>query len=221
MKEEILIIGAGGHALSCVDVIESEAKFSIAGFVDNETNKTGLCYELLGNDDELKSLRKKYKFAFLAIGQIKSANPRIRLFEKLKSLDFIMPTIISPRAYISKYAQIDTEASIIMHNVLVNAGARVGKACILNTNSLLEHGCIVEDFSHISTCAVVNGDCVVKRASFLGSNTNLKHGQILDENSIFYKGKFYTGGGVTKFILAFYSLFYLIFLYQITKKDIQ
>ncbi|HJE65826.1 MAG TPA: acetyltransferase, partial [Campylobacter avium] len=190
MKDEILIIGAGGHALSCVDVIESEARFKIAGFVDNEANKTGLDYEILGNDDELKSLRKKYKFAFLAIGQTKSANPRIRLFEKLKSLDFIMPTIISPRAYISKYAQIDTEASIIMHNVLVNAGAKVGKACILNTNSLLEHGCVVEDFSHISTCAVVNGDCVVKRASFLGSNTNLKHGQILGENSIFYKDKF-------------------------------
>lgn len=34
MKTEILLIGAGGHCPSCIDVIEQEGRFSIAGVVD-------------------------------------------------------------------------------------------------------------------------------------------------------------------------------------------
>jgi hypothetical protein len=32
-KENIILIGAGGHALSCIDVIEQENKYSIHGLV--------------------------------------------------------------------------------------------------------------------------------------------------------------------------------------------
>ena len=35
MKKKLILIGAGGHALSCIDVIEAEKKFKIIGLVDN------------------------------------------------------------------------------------------------------------------------------------------------------------------------------------------
>ena len=44
-----------------------------------------------------------------------------------------------------------------MHNALVNAGAKIGDNCILNTKSLVEHDAIVEDHCHISTSSIVNG----------------------------------------------------------------
>lgn len=198
MKEKILLIGAGGHARSCIDVIELENKFEIAGFIDKDTDKKAFKYPILGCDEDLKGLFKHYKFAFLALGQIKSANMRVNLYEKLKSIGYILPTIISPLAYVSPYAKINEEASIIMHYALVNAGASVGKACILNTKSLIEHDAIVEDFCHISTAAVVNGECVVKEQSFLGSNTHLKHGQILENKSVYYNkiNALIQGGGI-------------------------
>ena len=31
--KKILLGGAGGHARSCIDIVESEGKFEIAGFV--------------------------------------------------------------------------------------------------------------------------------------------------------------------------------------------
>ncbi|TQR33819.1 acetyltransferase [Campylobacter sp. MIT 99-7217] len=195
MKEKILLIGAGGHARSCVDVIELEGKFQIVGFVSNNPLEQGFKYPILGCDEDLKSLFKQYKFALIAIGQIKNANLRVQIYEKLKSIGFALPTIISPLAHVSAHASIDKEASIIMHQVLVNAGAKVGKACILNTKSLIEHDAVVEDFCHISTAAVVNGNCIVKEKSFLGSNTHLKHGQILEKNSIFYNNLSSSMGG--------------------------
>ena len=36
--DELIIIGSGGHALSCIDVIERENKYKIAGIIDNKNN---------------------------------------------------------------------------------------------------------------------------------------------------------------------------------------
>ena len=35
--EKILIIGAGGHAKSVIDVVESTKKYKIIGLIDNNT----------------------------------------------------------------------------------------------------------------------------------------------------------------------------------------
>ncbi len=35
-KEKIILIGAGGHAESCIDVIEQEDRFEIAGLIGLE-----------------------------------------------------------------------------------------------------------------------------------------------------------------------------------------
>ena len=35
-KSEIILIGAGGHAISCIDIIEQQDKFKIAGLIGNE-----------------------------------------------------------------------------------------------------------------------------------------------------------------------------------------
>ena len=34
MKEKIILIGGGGHCKSCIDVIEQQGKYHIAGIVD-------------------------------------------------------------------------------------------------------------------------------------------------------------------------------------------
>ena len=186
-KEPLLIVGAGGHAHSCADVIEAEGRFEIIGFVDiADIRASTLAYPLLGGDEDLKSLLKLAKFAFLGIGQIKSPENRVRLYEKLKTLGYALPTIISPLAYVSTTAKIEPEATIIMHHALINAGASVGKACIINTKVLVEHGASVGDFCHISTAAVVNGDCIVGERSFIASNTALRHTQVVPPRSIVY-----------------------------------
>lgn len=178
--KEIIILGAGGHCRSLIDVIELENRFKIAGIIDNELqirNKI-LDYEVIGNDNDLKELRKKYKYAIIGVGQIKTSKIRIKLFETLKDLGFILPVIISPRAYVSRYAKID-EGSVIVHDVLVNANAKIGKNCIINTKALIEHDAVIENHCHISTGAIINGGAVVKENTFFGSNAVSKEGVTL------------------------------------------
>ena len=34
--KKIILVGAGGHCKSCIDVIEKEKKFKIIGIIDNK-----------------------------------------------------------------------------------------------------------------------------------------------------------------------------------------
>ncbi|EDM23165.1 NeuD/PglB/VioB family sugar acetyltransferase [Caminibacter mediatlanticus] len=189
---EIILVGGGGHCKSVIDVIEQEGKFEIAGVIDNNLNLGDkvLNYEIIGCDDDLKNLRKKYEFAIVTVGQIKSPNIRIKLFNLLKELKFKLPIIISPRSYVSKYTEIG-EGTVIMHDALINAGAKIGKNCIINTKALIEHDSIVEDNCHISTGAIVNGNCLIKKNTFIGSNS-------LVVNNLTVETGFYKAGSLIK-----------------------
>ena len=86
MSEKIVLVGAGGHAKSLIDVIELENKFEIFGLVDNAKNGEVLGYKVLGTDEILKEIKSECANAIVAVGQIKSAKIRISLFNKLKEL---------------------------------------------------------------------------------------------------------------------------------------
>ncbi|MFA6192774.1 MAG: NeuD/PglB/VioB family sugar acetyltransferase [Sulfurimonas sp.] len=173
--QEILLIGGGGHCKSMIDVIEQEAKYKIAGIIDKEELIGGevLGYKIIGCDDDLPQLREKFSHAIITVGHIKSNEIRVKLFRLLKELDFHMPCIISPQAYVSKHASVD-EGSVVMHHALVNPHAKIGKNCIINSKALIEHDAVIEDQVHISTCAVINGGAVVKEHTFFGSGAVLR-----------------------------------------------
>jgi sugar O-acyltransferase (sialic acid O-acetyltransferase NeuD family) len=181
----ILLIGGGGHCRSCIDVIEAEGKYIIAGIVcqPRGDREPVLGYKVLGDDEDLPELFKKYKFALITVGQIKSVNARVKLFQQVQRLGFELPTIISPRAYVSHYAGLGV-GTIVMHDALVNAGAKVGNNCILNTKSLVEHDAIVEDHCHISTSSIVNGGTIIREQTFVGSNAMVRDNIEIGEKNI-------------------------------------
>lgn len=193
MKPKLILIGGGGHCKSCIDVIEQENKFLIAGIVDINRSITELMgYPLLGYDEDLRKLKASYEYALITMGQIKSSAIRVQLFDYAKSLGFKLPAIISPRAYISKHAKIG-DGSIVMHNALVNASAIVGDNCIINTKSLIEHDAVIENNCHISTGAIVNGGVIVKHGSFVGSNAVIKESVDTKENDFIKAGSLFRG----------------------------
>lgn len=196
--KEILLIGGGGHCKSCIDVIELEGNFQISGIIDNTLYENGvkeiLGYPILGKDKDLQSLRDRYQYAFIAIGQIKTPLSRIKLYSKLKALGYIIPIIVSPLSHIAKNVKID-EGTIVMHHTLLNTSSKVGKMCIINTKALIEHDCVVEDFCHISTGAILNGGCQVGEKSFIASNMAIKQDTKIASNSVVYINQSKMGGG--------------------------
>ena len=170
--EKLILLGGGGHCRSCIDVIEQEGKYTIAGILDtdDQLGEKILNYEFTGTDNDIGKLVNEGYHFLITVGQIKTPAIRKKLFFLLKDHHAKLATVISPRAYVSQYATIE-KGTIIMHDALVNATASIGKNCIINTKALIEHDVIIEDFCHISTSAVINGGAKIKEGTFFGSNT--------------------------------------------------
>ncbi|WP_016778728.1 acetyltransferase [Anaerophaga thermohalophila] len=189
MKPQIILIGGGGHCKSCIDVIEQEGKYKIAGIVDmaEKVGQSILGYPIIGTDDDLPELVQEYKNVIITIGQIKSAYLRIKLYDQAKQLNAQLPVIVAPTAYVSRHASIQ-EGTIVMHHALINAEARIGINCIINSKALIEHEAIIGDFCHISTATCVNGQVNIGTNCFIGSNTVLSNNITISDNSIVAAG---------------------------------
>ena len=184
-KRKIILIGGGGHCKSCIDVIEQQGVYQIAGIVDvsEKLHQKVLGYEIIATDDDLPRLVNEYENFLITLGQIKSPGKRIRIFQTLKELGVKLPVIISPLAYVSKHAEIG-DGTIIMHQALVNAGAKIGSSCIINNKALIEHDAVIEDHCHIATGDIINGGVKVGRGTFFGSNAVCKEYIEIGENAV-------------------------------------
>lgn len=174
---DIVLLGAGGHAASCIDVIESDGRFRIVGLVgmEKELHQRVCGHEVIATDNDLQALATEYRLALVTLGQIKSAESRRRLYERARAAGFELPVIVSPHAHVSPHARIG-EGSIIMYGVMLNADARIGANCIINSHAIVEHGAQVGDHCHISTSVILNGGVRVGTGSFVGSGTLTRQG---------------------------------------------
>ena len=186
----ILLVGAGGHARACIDVVEQEGRFSIAGLIGtrDEVGSAILGYSVRGDDEAIASLATEFGAAIVAVGQIKSPEVRIRLFELLTTTRCELPVIVSPRAYVSRHATLG-EGTIVMHGAIVNAAAKVGRNCIINSQALIEHDSIIEDHCHIATGAKINSGVRVGVATFVGSNSSVRQGLVIGEGCVIGMGQ--------------------------------
>jgi len=181
--KKLILIGAGGHCKSCIDVIENENKFKIVAIIDKKKKKKKLLKYKVFDEKYLNEISPKIYSVIITVGQIKNFKVRERLFNKVKKLGFHLPYIKSPSAYISKHSKIG-EGTIIMHGAIINAGSTIGKNCIINTNSLIEHDVVIGDHTHVSTRATVNGNVLVEKKVFVGSRSVIKNNIKIGQGSI-------------------------------------
>lgn len=189
MKTDLILIGGGTHCKSCIDVIEHTEKFNIIGVLDKQelVGRKILSYDIIGTDDDLLQFQK---CSFLiTVGQIKSNVIRKKIYHNLVANKLNLATVISPRAYVSKYASIG-EGTIVMHDALINPAVTIGYNCIINTKTLIEHDTIVGSHCHISTAAVVNGNCTIGDDVFIGSHATVA-------NQIMITDEVVVGAGIT------------------------
>lgn len=188
--EPILLVGAGGHARACIDVIEQEQRFLVGGLIGqaHEVGTTVLGYPVLGTDADIPAMCREYPNALVVVGQIKTPEPRMRLFELLERHHVRLPVVVSPLAYLSRHATVGA-GSIVMHGAVINAGATVGRNCIINTQALVEHDAVIGDHCHISTSSAVNSGVRVGAGTFIGSGCSVRQGLMIGERCVVGMGQ--------------------------------
>jgi UDP-perosamine 4-acetyltransferase len=111
---------------------------------------------------ELRSTGIRY--AFVAVGDNAL---RERLGVMVSAMGFELPNAISPHAVISPSAVLG-KGIAVMAGVAINAETRIGDLAIANTNSTIDHDCIIGRAAHIAPGCALAGNVTVGDRSFLG-----------------------------------------------------
>lgn len=180
--EDIILVGFGGHAKSIADCIERKNEYRIVGYTDMEEIDTK--YRYLGTDEVLQEyFDNGVKNAVVCVGYLGKGSLRNKLYDNLKKIGYRLPVIADPSAIISNTAIIE-EGVFIGKQAIINADARVGKMAIINTRALIEHECVVGDFTHIAVGAVLCGQVKVGQDVLVGANSTIIQCRKIEDNKI-------------------------------------
>lgn len=176
----LIIIGAGGHAISLANVALS-AGFSIKNFIDkNNKNKYLLGSEVIGTLDELGAL-DNYCFG-VGIGD-NAIRERIVLELKDEYGKLIFPPLVHSSAIISPFVNIG-EGVVIMPNVVIGPNARVDRFCIINTKASIDHECVLNEFASLAPGALLGGGVQVGTRSAISIGAIIRHGLSIGDDSL-------------------------------------
>lgn len=147
-KGNLLIVGAGMYALVAAEIAEDMGCFDKIAFVDDQAKNLQNGAPVLGTTQDIGSLAGEYSHIVVAIG-----NPEIRLrfLEEIRNTTgYQIPSLISPKAYVSPSAE-------------VKCGCVIEPMAVIHTACVLEEGCIISAgavVNHKSTCGRgVHVDC--------------------------------------------------------------
>lgn len=167
MKTKLLIIGAGGHGKVIADIALRMNKWEYIAFLDDgEHVKNLMGIEIIGKSTDISRYIKDYDI-FVGIG-----NNAIRenIQEQLESKGASIPVLIHPDAVIG--AQVSMESgTVVMAGTVINCCTQIGKGCIINTASTVDHDNIIEDYVHISPGTHLAGTIKIGKGTWLGIGT--------------------------------------------------
>ncbi|TGE33010.1 acetyltransferase [Desulfosporosinus sp. Sb-LF] len=186
----MVLVGAGGHALSVIDSIQSSREYEIVGITDSGcvVGEKVLSYEVIGNDAVLKSVfNSGVRYAFVTVGSIGNTFLREKLLNMLRDIGFNLPAIVDTSSNIASDVSVG-ESVFIGKNTVVNAKSTIGDMAIINTGAIIEHGCYISEFTHIAPGAVICGDVKIGAYTHVGANATVIQGLNIGDNSIIGAG---------------------------------
>lgn len=200
-KKQIILIGGGGHAKACLDVIESDDFWHLKGYLDvKQTLSDSYGLDYLGSDLEASKFVHEAKF-LITVGHLGFSTIREKLFNDLKKLNAQFAIVKARNSIISKKSIIGS-GTIVMHGAILQADTQIGENCIINDRVLIEHDSTIGNHCHISTGAIINGGIRIGNGVFIGSGSVLRNGITIGDNCVIGMGSVVTksiGQGLTVF----------------------
>ncbi|WP_210364488.1 acetyltransferase [Bacillus sp. REN3] len=164
MKEKLLIIGASGHGKVCADIALKMNKWKTVEFLDDDRSiKSSMGLKVIGTSDKVFKYIDEYEI-FVGIGNNAT---RQRIHEMLETVEATIPVLIHPNAVIGNQVEIGNGTAVVA-GAVINCCTKIGKSCIINTSSTIDHDNNIENFVHISPGAHLAGRVYVGKGSWLG-----------------------------------------------------
>lgn len=195
MKNKLLIIGASGHGKVVADIALKMNKWQSIAFLDDDKSiKTSMGLEVIGTSDDVFTHIDEYEI-FVGIG---NNDTRQKIHEMLETFGASIPVLIHPNAIIGNKVEIGN-GTAVMAGAVVNCCTKIGKSCIINTGSTIDHDNCIEDFVHVSPGAHLAGTVKVGQGTWLGigsivsNNINITNGCKVGAGSVVVRDIIETG----------------------------
>ncbi|MGN0743564.1 MAG: hypothetical protein ACI4L8_12995 [Candidatus Fimadaptatus sp.] len=156
MPTKLLIVGGGSFATEVEELARLVGYDEIA-FLDDDAAHAQ-ARPVIGSMQELEKYRAQYDHAIVALG---NNSNRMRYHEMLESMQYHIPALIHPTAYVSPDAQL-APGCIVRTFAVVGRYAQLGKATILNIGAKVDHHCIIGEGCHLLINAVVRASRTVE-----------------------------------------------------------
>jgi sugar O-acyltransferase (sialic acid O-acetyltransferase NeuD family) len=164
MKNKLLIIGASGHGKVVADIALKTNRWQSITFLDDDKSiNSSMGSEVMDTSDKAFKYIDEYEI-FVGIGNNAT---RQKIHEMLESVGASIPVLIHPNAVIGEQVEIEA-GTVVMAGAIINCCTKIGKGCIVNTGSTIDHDNNIEDFVHISPGAHLAGTVSVGQKSWLG-----------------------------------------------------
>lgn len=185
-RPKVVIIGAGGHAKICIDILRHNKHYEIVGATSNNKDQTDIMgVPVLGTDDDV--LQKLYnegvRFAVIGIGSLQNLSKRQEIFERVKNIGFHIPTIIHPGAIYEPSCSFG-EGCQVMAGAIIGSDVRISDNCIINAGSITSHDCYLESNVHLTPGAILAGNVYVGKNSIIGMGASVYLGVIIGKSVI-------------------------------------
>ena len=179
MTRDLIVIGSGGHALSVANTALAGG-WRVTFLVLDGHDFT----EPVGTRKVSATTFSKDRAIAFAIG-VGDNSIREKTFFDFKNeyRNSSFPALIHPTALVSSWVTID-EGSVIMPHVVVGPHSKIGKFCILNTGSSIDHNSAMEDFSSLAPQACSGGNVTLGEKTAIGINASIKHNVTLGRNVV-------------------------------------
>ncbi len=182
--KKLVVVGAGGHARSVLDIALQNNDFDIVGSVDPKPGSV-LGIPVIGTDKDLEELYKKgIQNIFIAIGDNLL---RQKLFNQAVDIGFNPVNIIHKSAVISPRTTLGN-GICVMAGAIINVNTVIEDNCIINTNCSIDHDCLIKRSSHVAPGATISGTVNIGEGVHLGTGVSIIDGITIGDWS-------YIGGG--------------------------
>jgi UDP-perosamine 4-acetyltransferase len=167
--DKLVLVGAGGHARSVMDIALQNADYEIIGCIDRAAGEV-LGKPVVGKDEDLDDfLVQGIRHIFVAIGD---NSLRDRLYDRAISIGFEAVNIISRYAVISPRAQLG-KGICIMPGAVINVNTVVEDNCIINTRCSIDHDSHIGKSSHIAPGVTLSGTVNIGNGVHVGTGASL------------------------------------------------
>ncbi|MGI5839469.1 MAG: acetyltransferase [bacterium] len=185
--EDCLIIGAGDHARSVINIIELEGRYRIAGLVDDHlpVGAAVFGYEVLSRPEAIATLPIAHGIVCIGDNWLRSL-----LVSRVRELrpDFRFITAIHPGSTINRRVGEIGAGTKIFQGAVIEHAARIGEHCLINPLTLVGHDSDIGNFVNVHPGVNICGDVRIGSFSTLAVGVNVINGVRIGEHTVIGAG---------------------------------